>query len=155
MKLAIGCDHGGFELKTALIGYLRGQGHEVTDFGCYDKSSIDYPDYVFPVAEAVVRGEFERGIVICSTGIGVSIAANKVKGVRCALLTDEFSARLTREHNDANMVAFGGFVTTVERAQSILDIWLNTEFSHGERHQRRIDKISKYEETHSLNPNKK
>lgn len=148
MKLAIGCDHGGFDLKTSLIAYLKEQGHEVKDFGCYDKSSIDYPDYVFPVAEAVARGEFERGIVVCSTGIGVSIAANKVKGVRCALLTDEFSAQLTREHNDTNMVAFGGFITTTERAKGILGIWLNTQFSHGERHQRRIDKISKYEETH-------
>jgi ribose 5-phosphate isomerase B len=148
MKLAIGCDHGGFDLKTSLIAYLKEQGHEVKDFGCYDKSSIDYPDYVFPVAEAVARGEFERGIVVCSTGIGVSIAANKVKGVRCALLTDEFSAQLTREHNDTNMVAFGGFITTAERAKGILGIWLNTQFSHGERHQRRIDKISKYEETH-------
>ena len=148
MKLAIGCDHGGFDLKTTVIAYLKEQGHEVKDFGCYDKSSIDYPDYVFPVAEAVVRGEFERGIVICTTGIGVSIAANKVLGVRCALVTDEYSARMTRDHNDTNMLALGANVTTPERAKGILDIWLNTSFSHGERHQRRIDKISTYEETH-------
>lgn len=148
MKLAIGCDHGGFDLKQALIAYLKEQGHEIKDFGCYDKSSIDYPDYAFPVGEAVVRGEFDRGIVICTTGIGVSISANKVLGVRCALLSDEYSARMTREHNDANVVAFGANVTTVERAKGILDIFLSVEFSHGDRHQRRIDKISKYEETH-------
>jgi ribose 5-phosphate isomerase B len=148
MKLAIGCDHGGFDLKTTLIAYLKEQGHEVKDYGCFDKSSIDYPDYVFPVAEATVRGEFERGIVICTTGIGVSIAANKVCGVRCALVTDEYSARMTRDHNDTNMLALGANVTTPERAKGILDIWLNTSFSHGERHQRRIDKISKYEDTH-------
>ena len=149
MKLAIGCDHGGFDLKTIVIAYLKEQGHEVKDYGCYDKSSIDYPDYVFPVAEAVVRGEFERGIVICTTGIGVSIAANKVLGVRCALVTDEYSARMTRDHNDTNMLALGANVTTPERAKGILDIWLNTSFSHGERHQRRIDKISTYEKTHN------
>jgi len=148
MKLAIGGDHGGFNLKTALIAYLKEQGHEVKDFGCYDKSSIDYPDYAFLVAEAVVRGEFERGIVICTTGIGVSIAANKVAGVRCALVSDEYSARMTREHNDTNLIAFGEHVTTAERAKGILDIWLNEPFSHGERHQRRIDKISNYEKTH-------
>ena len=149
MKLAIGCDHGGFDLKTTVIAYLKEQGHEVKDYGCYDKSSIDYPDYVFPVAEATVRGEFERGIVICTTGIGVSIAANKVLGVRCALVTDEYSARMTRDHNDTNMIALGANVTTPERVKGILDIWLSVPFSHGERHQRRIDKISKYEETHN------
>ena len=148
MKLAIGCDHGGFDLKTALIAYLKEQGHEIKDYGCYDKSSIDYPDYIFPVAEAVVRGEFERGIVICTTGIGASITANKVRGARCALISDEYSARLTREHNDTNLIAFGANITTPERAKGILDIWLNVPFSHGERHQRRIDKISAYEDTH-------
>lgn len=148
MKLAIGCDHGGFDLKTALIAYLKELGHEIKDYGCYDKSSIDYPDYIFPVAEAVVRGEFERGIVICTTGIGASITANKVRGARCALISDEYSARLTREHNDTNLIAFGANITTPERAKGILDIWLNVPFSHGERHQRRIDKISAYEDTH-------
>lgn len=148
MNLAIGCDHGGFDLKAALIAYLEAQGHSIRDFGCYDKSSIDYPDYVFPVAEAVVKGDFERGIVICTTGIGVSIAANKVRGVRCALVSDEYSARMTRDHNDTNLIALGANVTTVERAKGMLDIWLSVPFSHGERHQRRIDKISSYEETH-------
>jgi len=148
MKLAIGCDHGGFDMKEEIVAYLREGGHDVTDFGCYDKSSIDYPDYVFPVAEGVVRGEFNRGIVICTTGIGVSIAANKVHGIRCALVTDEYSAKMTREHNDTNMLALGANVTTVIRAKGIVDIWLNEPFSHGERHQRRIDKISAYEKTH-------
>ena len=148
MKLAIGCDHGGFDMKTALVAYLKEQGHEVKDFGSYDKSSIDYPDYVFPVGEAVARGEFDRGIVICTTGIGVSIAANKVQGIRCALVTEEYSAKMTREHNDTNMLALGANVTTVIRAQGIIEIWLSEPFSHGERHQRRIDKISGYEKTH-------
>jgi ribose 5-phosphate isomerase B len=148
MKLAIGCDHGGFDMKEALVQYLRDGGHEVQDFGSYDKNSIDYPDYVFPVAEGVANGTFERGIVICTTGIGVSIAANKVQGIRCALVTDEYSAKMTREHNDTNMLALGANVTTIVRAQGILDIWLNEAFSNGERHQRRIEKISAYEKTH-------
>ena len=148
MKLAIGCDHGGFDLKEALVAYLREEGHEVKDFGSYDKNSIDYPDYVFPVAEGVAGGAFERGIVICTTGIGVSIAANKVHGIRCALVTDEYSAKMTREHNDTNMLALGANVTTIVRAKGIVDIWLDEPFSQGERHQRRIDKISAYEKTH-------
>jgi len=148
MKLAIGCDHGGFDLKEALVVYLREEGHEVKDFGCYDKSSIDYPDYAIPVAEGVARGAFERGIVICTTGIGVSISANKVHGIRCALVTDEYSAKMTREHNDTNVLALGANVTTMIRAKGIVDIWLEEPFSHGERHQRRIDKISAYEKTH-------
>ena len=148
MKIGIGCDHGGFDLKEAIVAYLREEGHEVKDFGSYDKNSIDYPDYVFPVAEGVARGEFDRGIVICTTGIGVSIAANKVQGIRCALVTDEYSAKMTREHNDTNMLALGANVTTVIRAQGIVEIWLSEPFSQGERHQRRIDKISDYEKTH-------
>ena len=148
MKIGIGCDHGGFDLKEEILAYLRGEGHEVTDFGSYDKNSIDYPDYVFPVAEGVASGAFERGIVICTTGIGVSIAANKVQGIRCALVTDEYSAKMTREHNDTNMLALGANVTTTVRAKGIVDIWLGEAFSHGERHQRRIDKISAYEKTH-------
>ena len=148
MKIGIGCDHGGFDLKEAIVAYLREEGHEVKDFGSYDKNSIDYPDYVFPVAEGVARGEFERGIVICTTGIGVSIAANKVHGIRCALVTDEYSAKMTRDHNDTNVIAFGANVTTPVRAMNMLDIWLHTDYSHGERHQRRIDKIGAYEKAH-------
>jgi ribose 5-phosphate isomerase B len=145
MKIAIACDHGGYDLKENLAEYLREQGHEVKDFGSYSKESIDYPDFIFPAAEAVAGGEFERGVVVCTTGIGVSICANKVAGIRCALCSDEYSARMTRMHNDTNMIAFGGNVTTAVRAREMLDIWLKTPFSNGERHCRRIDKISAYE----------
>lgn len=148
MKIAIACDHGGYDMKEALAAYLKEQGHEVKDFGSYSPASIDYPDFIFPAAEAVSKGEFERGVVICTTGIGASICANKVKGVRCALVADEFSARMTREHNDTNVIAFGAHVTTIVRAKGMLDVWLGTAFSHGERHERRINKISAYEETH-------
>jgi ribose 5-phosphate isomerase B len=148
MKIAIGCDHGGFDMKEALAACMREQGHEVKDFGSFDKNSIDYPDYIIPVAEGVAHGEFDRGVVICTTGIGASIAANKVHGIRCALVTDEYAARMTREHNDTNVLALGANITTIVRAQGILDIWLSEPFSHGERHQRRIDKISAYEKTH-------
>lgn len=148
MKIGIGCDHGGFDLKEDIIAHLCEEGYEVKDFGTFDKSSVDYPDYAVMVAESVARGECERGIVICTTGIGVSIAANKVHGIRCALVTDEYSAKMTREHNDANVLALGANVTAVVRAKGIVDIWLSEPFSHGERHQRRIDKISAYEKTH-------
>lgn len=147
MKIAIACDHGGYDMKEALAAYLKDQGHDVKDFGCYSLASIDYPDFIFPAAEAVTKGEFERGVVICTTGIGASICANKVKGIRCALVADEFSARMTREHNDTNVIAFGAHVTTIVRAKGMLDIWLGTAFSNGERHARRIKKISVYEET--------
>ena len=148
MKIGIGCDHGGFDLKEDIVAHLCEEGYEVKDFGTFDKSSVDYPDYAVMVAESVARGECERGIVICTTGIGVSIAANKVHGIRCALVTDEYSAKMTREHNDANVLALGANVTAVVRAKGIVDIWLSEPFSHGERHQRRIDKISAYEKTH-------
>jgi len=148
MKIAIACDHGGFDLKETMKEYLTSLGHEVEDFGCYEKKSIDYPDFIFPAAQAVANGKCERGVVICTTGIGVSVCANKVKGIRCSLCTDDYTARMTREHNDANVLALGANVTTPVRAKEITKIWLETEFSHGERHQRRIDKITKYEETH-------
>lgn len=148
MKIAIACDHGGFDLKETMKEYLTSLGHEAEDFGCYEKKSIDYPDFIFPAAEAVANGKCERGVVICTTGIGVSVCANKVKGIRCSLCTDDYTARMTREHNDANVLALGANVTTPVRAKEITKIWLETEFSHGERHQRRIDKIAKYEETH-------
>lgn len=148
MKIAIACDHGGYDMKEALAAYLKEQGHEVKDFGSYSPASIDYPDFIFPAAEAVARGEFDRGVVICTTGIGASICANKVKGIRCALVSDEFSARMTREHNDTNVIAFGAHITTIVRAKGMLDIWLGTAFSNGERHERRIRKIAAYEETH-------
>ena len=145
MNIAIGCDHGALALKNKVVEHLTKKGFEVKDFGTHTLDSCDYPDIVGPAAQAVAAGEFDRGIVLCSTGIGVSIAANKVKGIRCALLSDLLSARLTREHNDTNMMALGAFVVGENLALEIVDTWLSTEFSHGERHQRRIDKIAALE----------
>ena len=145
MKIAMGCDHGGYELKEALKKTIEKLGHEVEDFGCYSLDSCDYPDFAGPAAQAVASGECEKGIVLCTTGIGVSITANKVKGVRCALLSDVMSARMTREHNDTNMMAIGAAVVGKMLAFEIIDTWLGTEFSHDERHQRRIDKMMAYE----------
>ena len=141
MRIAIGCDHGAFALKNKVIEHLEKQGHEVRDFGTYSTASCDYPDFAAAAARAVASGECQRGIVLCTTGIGVSITANKVRGIRCALLSDVMSARLTREHNDTNMMAIGAGVTGEMLALEIVDTWLNTEFSHAERHQRRIDKV--------------
>ena len=139
--IALACDHGAFDLKQAILKHLEGKGIACKDFGCYDKTSCDYPDYAAPAARAVASGECEKGIVVCTTGIGVSITANKIKGIRCALLSDLMSARLTREHNDTNMMAIGAGVTGEMLALEIVDTWLDTEFSHAERHQRRIDKM--------------
>ena len=139
--IALACDHGAFDLKHAIMKHLDEKGLAYKDFGCYDKTSCDYPDFAGPAAKAVASGECDRGIVVCTTGIGVSITANKVKGVRCALLSDVMSARLTREHNDTNMMAIGAGVTGEMLALEIVDTWLGTEFSHAERHQRRIDKV--------------
>lgn len=141
MKIAMASDHGGFDYKESLKKHLEEQGHVVEDFGCYDKTSCDYPDFVKPAAQSVADGKNERGIVICSTGIGVSIAANKVSGVRCALVSDLMSARLTREHNNTNVLAMGQFVVGEALMKEIADTWLNTEFSNGERHIRRIEKL--------------
>ena len=145
MKIALGCDHGALALKEALIPHLEKMGYEVKDFGTYSSASCDYPDFAGPAALAVASGECEKGIVLCTTGIGVSIVANKVKGVRCALLSDVMSARLTREHNDTNMMAIGAGVVGQMLAFEIIDTWLGTEFSHDARHQRRIDKLMTYE----------
>ncbi len=145
MKIAIACDHGAVALKNTIAEHLREQGHEVTDFGTHTVDSCDYPDYVAPAARAVASGECARGIVLCTTGIGVSIAANKVKGIRCALLSDLLSARLTREHNDTNMMALGAGVTGTMLALQLVDTWLETPFSHGERHCRRLEKLAKLE----------
>ena len=147
MKLAIACDHGALDLKNAVIAHLEKQGYEIKDFGTYSLDSCDYPDFAAPAAKAVAAGECEKGIVLCTTGIGVSIAANKVNGIRCALLSDKMSARLTREHNDTNMMAMGAGVVGQMLALEILDTWLGTEFSHNERHQRRIDKVMALEQT--------
>lgn len=140
MKIGIASDHGGFELKEYLKEYLKKSGIEVSDFGTNSEEPVDYPIYGERCARAVANGEVERGVVCCGTGIGISIAANKVKGIRCALCTDENMARLSRQHNNANMLALGGRITSNEEAQKILDAWLITEFEGG-RHQRRIDMI--------------
>ena len=141
MKIAIACDHGALDMKNMLVSYLQGQGHAVTDFGTHTNASCDYPEFAAAAAQAVASGECQRGIVLCTTGIGMSIAANKVQGIRCALLSDVVSARLTREHNDTNMMAMGAGIVGNILAQQIVDTWLDTEFSGGERHQRRIDKM--------------
>lgn len=147
MKISLGCDHGGLELKNEIKAHLEARGFECRDFGTYTKDSCDYPDYARPAAEAVASGECERGILVCTTGIGVSITANKVNGVRCALLHDKMSARLTREHNDTNMMALGAGVVGPMLALEIVDTWLDTPFSGVERHQRRIDKVMAIEKS--------
>ena len=141
MKIAVACDHGALALKNKVIAHLEAKGHQVVNFGTDTLDSCDYPDYAAPAAKAVASGECEKGIVMCTTGIGVSIVANKVDGVRCALLSDKMSARLTREHNDTNMMAMGAGVIGEMLALEIVDIWVDTEFSQNERHQRRIDKV--------------
>lgn len=139
--IAIGSDHGGFDLKEKVIVHLKEQGVECKDLGCYDKSSCDYPIYGRAVAEAVASGECEKGIVICTTGIGISITANKVPGIRCALCADTVSAKLTRLHNDANVLAMGAGIVGENLAMGIVDTFLTTDFSGEERHQRRINLI--------------
>ena len=141
MKIAIACDHGALELKNNMKTHLQEKGYEVVDFGTHTLDSCDYPDFAAPAAKAVAAGECEKGIVLCTTGIGVSITCNKVNGIRCALLSDVMSARMTREHNDTNMMAMGAGIISTELALQIVDTWLGTEFSHNERHQRRIDKV--------------
>ena len=141
MKIAIGCDHGALALKNKLVSYLEGKGNEVKDFGTYTNASCDYPEFAAAAAKAVASGECEKGIVLCTTGIGVSISANKVDGIRCALLSDVWSAKMTRLHNDTNVMALGAGVVGENQALEIVDTWLGTEFSGAERHQRRIDKV--------------
>lgn len=141
MKISIGCDHGALALKEKVMNHLRQQGHEVQDFGTYTPDSCDYPDYAAAAARAVASGECDKGIVLCTTGIGVSIAANKIHGIRCALLSDPLSARMTRLHNDTNMMAIGAGIVGENLALEIVDTWLGTEFSGEARHQRRIDKV--------------
>ena len=141
MKIAIGCDHGAYALKEKLVAHLKAEGYETEDFGTYSTESCDYPDFVVPAAKSVADGTCDRGIVLCTTGIGASITANKIKGIRCALLSDIMSAQLTRLHNDTNMMALGAGVVGENLALSIVDIWLTTPFSGEPRHQRRIDKV--------------
>lgn len=139
--IAIGCDHGGYELKLEIIEYLKKKGMAYKDFGCVSTESVDYPVYGKAVAKAVAEGECEKGILVCGTGIGMSIVANKVPGVRCALCTDCFSAEVTRLHNDTNVLALGARITGASLALKIVDIWLNTPFSNDERHIRRISML--------------
>lgn len=139
--IALGNDHGGYALKQEIIAYLEKKGIAYHDYGCYDTQAVDYPVYARKVAKAIRSGECEKGILICGTGIGISIAANKCKGIRCALCSDCFSAEATRLHNDANIIALGGRVIGPELAVKIVDTFLNTEFSGDERHVRRISMI--------------
>ena len=143
--IALGSDHGGWALKQEVMKHLDARVLEYKDYGTYSEDSCDYPVYGKAVAHAVADGECEKGIIICGTGIGISITANKVKGIRCALLDNPMSARLTREHNDTNMMALGAAVTGEMLALEIVDVWLDTAFSGVERHQRRIDKMMAYE----------
>lgn len=146
MNISIGCDHGALALKNKLVAHLKQQGHTVQDFGTHTPDSCDYPDFAAAAARAVARGECQRGIVLCTTGIGVSISANKVDGIRCALLSDVWSAKMTRLHNDTNMMALGAGVVGENLALEIVDTWLATEFSGESRHQRRIDKLMSLEQ---------
>jgi len=144
MKVAIASDHGGVNIREEIKGLMTDMGIEFEDFGCECGTSVDYPDYALPVAEKVANGEFDRGILICGTGIGMSIAANKVKGIRCALVHDMFSAKATREHNDSNILAMGERVIGPGLAREIAKIWLTTDYEGG-RHDNRIGKIKTYE----------
>lgn len=141
MKIAVASDHGGYALKEVIVRFLEEGGYEIQNLGTYSEDSVDYPEYGKKCAEAVVSGQAERGIVVCGTGIGISIAANKVKGARCALCTSTHMAEMTRRHNDANMLALGGRTTDDALAVEIVKVWLETEFEGG-RHQRRVDMLN-------------
>jgi ribose 5-phosphate isomerase B len=143
-SVALGADHAGWELKEALKAWLMDAGHQVLDFGTHGPDSVDYPDYALQVAEAVTVGKVERGVLVCGTGIGMTIAANKVPGIRAALCGDVFTARMSREHNDANVLALAGRLTGRETGLEILRAWLDTPFAGG-RHARRVDKIGEME----------
>ncbi|MCI6813299.1 MAG: ribose 5-phosphate isomerase B [Lachnospiraceae bacterium] len=139
--IALGSDHGGYDLKKTVIEYLEEKNIPYEDFGCYDKTSCDYPEFGRAAARAVASGECEKGIVICTTGIGISMVANKIKGIRAALCTDPYSAKMTRLHNDANVLALGGGIIGKNMALEIVEVFLNTEFSQGENHIRRIGQL--------------
>lgn len=142
--LAIGCDHGGFELKEAIIKHLKERDIEFYDFGIYENVSVNYPEIGVKVARAIAEKKYDRGILVCGTGIGISLAANKVKGIRAAVLSDEFSCEFTRRHNDANILCLGGRVVSPEQAIKLVDIFLDTPFEGG-RHQTRVDMITAIE----------
>ena len=144
MKISLASDHGGIDLKNHIKNYLINNSHEVSDYGCFDDKSVDYPDYGYKAALAVSLNEVERGIIVCTTGIGMSIVANKVPKVRAALCLNSEMAELSRLHNDANVIVFGASFVKEADAEKILDVWLNTSFEGG-RHQRRVDKIHQYE----------
>ncbi len=146
MKISIACDHGAYMLKNKVAQHLKDQGHEVVDFGTNGPESCDYPDFAAQAARAVAEGTCERGIVLCTTGIGVSITANKIHGIRCALLSDVLSAKMTRLHNDTNMMALGAGIVGENLALEIVDTWVSTPFSGEPRHQRRIDKVMALEQ---------
>jgi ribose 5-phosphate isomerase B len=147
MKVAIASDHGGIHIREEIKKLMDEMGIEYIDLGCGCETSVDYPDYAIPVAEKVAKGEVDRGILICGTGIGMTIAANKVKGIRCALCHDVYSAKLTRQHNDSNILAMGERVIGPGLAREIAKVWLTTEFEGG-RHARRVEKITQYENKH-------
>ncbi|WKV10238.1 ribose 5-phosphate isomerase B [Thermoanaerobacterium sp. CMT5567-10] len=146
--IAIGSDHGGYELKEAIKKHLDEKGIEYKDFGTFSEESVDYPDYALKIAEAVASGQFEKGILLCGTGVGISIAANKVPGIRAAHVSDAFSARYSKEHNNANVLCMGGRVVGPGLAAVLVDEWLNAEFQGG-RHQKRLDKITEIEKKYS------
>jgi len=146
MKIAIGADHAGTLLKDGLIQVIRSLGHDVEDLGCNCTDSVDYPDYAIAVCEQVVKGQADRGILVCGTGIGMSIAANKVPGIRCALVHDLFSAKATREHNNTNVLAMGERVIGPGMAEEIVKVWLDTPFSEGPRHVNRVNKVNQIEQ---------
>ncbi len=148
MKIALGSDHGGFQLKETIKGFLDSLGMEYKDYGTINEDSVDYPDFALDVAKAVAAGEYNKGILVCGTGIGVGITANKVSGIRAAICGDVFSAKASREHNDANILSLGQRVIGPGLALEIVKAWLTTEFAGG-RHQRRIDKISDIEKEYS------
>lgn len=144
MKFSIGCDHGGYEYKMQIIQYLESNGHQVVDCGTFSTESCDYPEFAIKTAEMVKNGKTDLGIVICRSGEGVSIAANKVKGIRCALAYNEVVARLSREHNDANMIAFGADYFSIKEVKAMLDQFINAKFAAG-KHERRVNLIKNYE----------
>jgi len=149
MKVVIGSDHGGYRLKEDLKPYVESLGHEVIDIGCHSEQSTDYPDYAGVACEKVLSGEADKAILVCGTGIGMCIAANKIPGIRCALLSDTFSAQATREHNDTNVLALGGRVVGPGLAREIVRVWLETPFSREERHVQRLNKIRALEEKYA------
>lgn len=150
MNIAVGADHAGLLLKQALAQTATKLGHHVIDVGCTCTTSVDYPDYAELVAAQIISKQAERGILVCGTGIGMSISANKIPGIRCAVIHDLFSAKITREHNDTNVLAMGARIIGVDMATEIVRIWIETTFSHGERHKNRLDKITVLEHKYRL-----